>query len=238
MNEKEKDIRQLLDRFMAGTTSLDEESRLGEWFRTHPHVSDDLKEYQMMFGYFDDGMPLKTPAKRRRLWMPVSIAAGIAMILGMAFALMQQPQSQPLPLAQNQSRQESSRGKSPALTMPEEQSDSLDGLTEHQRDTVKEKLLVPRMRRYRKHLFTPAPPVNLLAQAADAVTDSLISSPEAFADAHLREMEAQQNEMFFKLYLVNALQTESLNADVASASFESEEDVHDEDHASDDQEVY
>ena len=122
--------------------------------------------------------------------------------------------------------------------MPEEQSDSLDRLTEHRRDSVKSKLLVPRMRRYRKHLFTPAPPVNLLAQAADAVTDSLISSPEAFADAHLREMEAQQNEMFFKLYLVNALQTESLNADVASASFESEEDVHDEDHASDDQEVY
>ena len=122
--------------------------------------------------------------------------------------------------------------------MPEEQSDSLDRLTEHQRDTVKSKPLVPMMRRYRKHLFTPAPPVNLLAQAADAVTDSLISSPEAFADAHLREMEAQQNEMFFKLYLVNALQTESLNADVASASFESEEDVNDEDHASDDQEVY
>ena len=49
------------------------------------------------------------------------------------------------------------------------------------------------------------------------------------ADAHLREMEAQQNEMFFKLYLVDALQTQSLNAEIASASFESEEnDLHDE----------
>lgn len=51
MNEKEKDIRQLLDRFMAGETSLEEEALLGEWFRQHPDVSDDLKEYQMMFGY-------------------------------------------------------------------------------------------------------------------------------------------------------------------------------------------
>ena len=58
------------------------------------------------------------------------------------------------------------------------------------------------------------------------------------ADAHLREMEAQQNEMFFKLYLVDALQTQSLNADIASASFEGEENVHDEDHVSEDQEVY
>ena len=59
MNEKEKDIRQLLDRFMAGETSLEEEALLGEWFRQHPDVSDDLKEYQMMFGYFDEGMPLE-----------------------------------------------------------------------------------------------------------------------------------------------------------------------------------
>lgn len=58
------------------------------------------------------------------------------------------------------------------------------------------------------------------------------------ADAHLREMEAQQNEMFFKLYLINALQTQSLNAEIASASFESEENVHDEDYVSGDQEVY
>ena len=58
MNEKEKDIRLLLDRFMAGETSLEEEVLLGEWFRQHPDVSDDLKEYQLMFGYFDEGMPL------------------------------------------------------------------------------------------------------------------------------------------------------------------------------------
>lgn len=63
MNEKEKDIRRLLDRFMAGETSLEEEALLGEWFRQHPNVSDDLKEYQMMFGYFDEGMPLNMRLK-------------------------------------------------------------------------------------------------------------------------------------------------------------------------------
>lgn len=97
MNEKEKDIRLLLDRFMAGETSLEEEALLGEWFRQHPDVSDDLKEYQLMFGYFDEGMPLdyeaenhvedahpKTKARMRRLWLPLSLAASIALLIGFA----------------------------------------------------------------------------------------------------------------------------------------------------------
>lgn len=97
MNEKEKDIRLLLDRFMAGETSLEEEALLGEWFRQHPDVSDDLKEYQLMFGYFDEGMPLdyeaenhvedahpKTKARMRRLWLPIGMAASIALLFVLA----------------------------------------------------------------------------------------------------------------------------------------------------------
>lgn len=48
---------------MVGETSLEEEALIGEWFRKHPDVSDDLKEYQMMFGYFDEGMPLDHEAE-------------------------------------------------------------------------------------------------------------------------------------------------------------------------------
>ena len=97
MNEKEKDIRLLLDRFMAGETSLEEETLLGEWFRQHPDVSDDLKEYQLMFGYFDEGMPLdheveehvenahpKAKARMPRLWLPIGMAASIALLLVIA----------------------------------------------------------------------------------------------------------------------------------------------------------
>lgn len=105
MNEKEKDIRLLLDRFMAGETSLEEEALLGEWFRQHPDVSDDLKEYQLMFGYFDEGMPLdyeaenhvedahpKTKARMRRLWLPIGMAASIALLFVLAIPrIRQQP---------------------------------------------------------------------------------------------------------------------------------------------------
>ncbi|MDY5671370.1 MAG: hypothetical protein SPF20_07665 [Prevotella sp.] len=253
MNEKEKDIRLLLDRFMAGETSLEEEDLLGEWFRQHPDVSDDLKEYQLMFGYFDEGMPLdyeaenhvedahpKTKARMRRLWLPLSLAASIALLIGFAIPWIGQ---------QTGHQDESKMAQLDGRTTPED----TDSAVVHEKkstnadlsmpekvkksgDSVSPKTRMHKPGKYRQHKFTPAPPKLWIAQ--NIVTDSLLAEPEMLADAHLREMEAQQNEMFFKLYLVDALQTQSLNADIASASFEGEENVHDEDHVSDDQEVY
>ena len=253
MNEKEKDIRQLLDRFMAGETSLEEEALLGEWFRQHPDVSDDLKEYQMMFGYFDEGMPLdheaeehvenahpKAKARMRRLWLPIGMAASIALLFVLAIprisqqpGLQENPKMAQLDVRMNQEHTDSAavheeKSTDANLSMPEKIKRSGDSLSPKTRKHKSGK--------YRQHLFTPAPPKLWIAQ--NIVTDSLLAEPEKLADEHLREMEAQQNEMFFKLYLVDALQTQSLNADIASASFESEENVHDEDHVSDDQEVY
>lgn len=253
MNEKEKDIRQLLDRFMAGETSLEEEALLGEWFRQHPDVSDDLKEYQMMFGYFDEGMPLdheaekhvadahpKTKARMRRLWLPIGMAASIALLfvlaiprIGQQTGFQENPKMAQLDSRTNQERTDSAavhgeKSTDADLSMPEK--------IKRSGDSVSPKTRKHKQRKYRQHLFTPAPPKLWIAQ--NIVTDSLLAEPEKLADEHLREMEAQQNEMFFKLYLIDALQTQSLNADIASASFESEENVHDEDHVSDDQEVY
>ena len=249
----EKDIRLLLDRFMAGETSLEEETLLGEWFRQHSDVSDDLKEYQMMFGYFDEGMPLdheadehvenahpKAKARMRRLWLPLSLAASIALLIGFAIPWIGQ---------QTGHQDESKMAQLDGRTTPED----TDSAVVHEKkstnadlsmpekvkksgDSVSPKTRMHKPGKYRQHKFTPAPPKLWIAQ--NIVTDSLLAEPEMLADEHLREMEAQQNEMFFKLYLVDALQTQSLNADIASASFEGEENVHDEDHVSDDQEVY
>ena len=265
MNEKEKDIRLLLNRFMAGETTLEEEALLGEWFRQHPDVSDDLKEYQMMFGYFDEGMPLdhepeklleheaekreedirpKAKNRMRRFGLPISIAASIALLITFAVPRIGQQIGQQavhqddLKIAQldDSTAQDDTdsavvqKEKTPDadLSMPEK--------VKKHGDSVSPKTRKHKPGNYRQHLFAPAPPKLWIAQSI--ATDSLLAEPEKLADEHLREMEAQQNEMFFKLYLVDALQTLSLNADVANASFESEENVHDEDHLSDDQEVY
>lgn len=253
MNEKEKDIRLLLERFMVGETSLEEEALIGEWFRKHPDVSDDLKEYQMMFGYFDEGMPLdheaeehvenahpKAKARMRRLWLPLSLAASIALLIGFAIPWVGRQTGH-----RDDSKMAQFEGRTPpedvdsAVVHEEKSTDANLSMPEKIKksgDSVSPKTRKHKQRQYRQHLFAPASPKLWIAQ--NIATDSLLAEPEKLADAHLREMEIQQNEMFFKLYLVDALQTQSLNADIASASFESEENVHDEDHMSDDQEVY
>ena len=263
MNEKEKDIRLLLDRFMAGETSLEEETMLGEWFRLHPDVSDDLKDYQLMFGYFDEGMPLdheaeehvenahpKTKARMRRLWLPLSLAASIALLIGFAIPWVgqqtgHQDDSKMAQLDVRTTQEDADSAvvheeKSTDVNVHEEKSTDADlSMPEKIKksgDSVSPKTRKHKQRKYRQHLFAPAPPKLWIAQ--NIATDSLLAEPEKLADAHLREMETQQNEMFFKLYLVDALQTQSLNAEIASASFESEENVHDEDYVSGDQEVY
>ena len=253
MNEKEKDIRLLLDRFMVGETSLEEEALIGEWFRKHPDVSDDLKEYQMMFGYFDEGMPLdheaeehvenahpKAKARMRRLWLPLSLAASIALLIGFAIPWVGRQTGH-----RDDSKMAQFEGRTPpedvdsAVVHEEKSTDANLSMPEKIKksgDSVSPKTRKHKPGKYRQHLFAPAPPKLWIAQ--NIATDSLLAEPEMLADAHLREMEAQQNEMFFKLYLINALQTQSLNAEIASASFESEENVHDEDYVSGDQEVY
>ena len=249
MNEKEKDIRLLLNWFMAGETTLEEEALLGEWFRQHPDVSDDLKEYQMMFRYFDEGMPLdheaeervenahpKAKARMRRLWLPLSLVASIALLIGFAIpwvgrqddSKMAQLDGRTTPEDTDSAVVHKEKSTNADLSMPEKVKKSGDFVSPQTRKH--------KQRKYRQHLFAPAPPKLWIAQ--NIATDSLLAEPEKLADEHLCEMEAQQNEMFFKLYLINALQTQALNAEVASASFESEENVHDEDHVSDDQEVY
>ena len=229
------------------------EALIGEWFRKHPDVSDDLKEYQMMFGYFDEGMPLdheaeehvenahpKAKARMRRLWLPLSLAASIALLIGFAIPWVGRQTGH-----RDDSKMAQFEGRTPpedvdsAVVHEEKSTDANLSMPEKIKksgDSVSPKTRKHKQRQYRQHLFAPASPKLWIAQ--NIATDSLLAEPEKLADAHLREMEIQQNEMFFKLYLVDALQTQSLNADIASASFESEENVHDEDHMSDDQEVY
>lgn len=58
-NTMNKEIEQLIKRFMDGHTTVDEENRIAEYLRTH-EVEDEWKPYKDMFGWFDDGMPLQS----------------------------------------------------------------------------------------------------------------------------------------------------------------------------------
>lgn len=57
---KAMQIQQLIDKYMNGQTTVDEEQIIARYFRNATDVPDSLKPYRDMFAYFDDGMPLGT----------------------------------------------------------------------------------------------------------------------------------------------------------------------------------
>ncbi len=63
----QQQISDLLDKFMDGLTTLEEEAALGDYFRTH-EVPREWEDYRLMFGYFDRGMegdlvPVEQPSQ-------------------------------------------------------------------------------------------------------------------------------------------------------------------------------
>ena len=76
----DEDIKIQIDRFMAGETSIEDEARLAEYFRTNI-VKEELRPYQEMFAYFERGM--QEPHTHRRRVRPylLSVAAAILVLL-------------------------------------------------------------------------------------------------------------------------------------------------------------
>lgn len=95
-----KDIDKLLDKFMAGQTSLGEEHTLADYFRNND-VGDEWKEYKEMFALFDNGevdstLVNETPVlscneetQKTKIiplrWFMTGIAASIIILLGIVF---------------------------------------------------------------------------------------------------------------------------------------------------------
>ena len=83
-------IQDLLDKFMNGLTTLEEEAALGDYFRTH-EAPEEWEDYRQMFGYFDRGMEgeLITPQAQEqpfmrlmgRRWWGIAAAAAITTLI-------------------------------------------------------------------------------------------------------------------------------------------------------------
>lgn len=86
MNRQE--IQQLLDMFLDGMTTVEQEQRLAEYFRSASDVPPEWEPFRRMFGWFDSGMtpPLFPPrGKNKRIFRfapIVSAAACAAVLLG------------------------------------------------------------------------------------------------------------------------------------------------------------
>lgn len=58
--KKAMQIQQLIDKYMNGQTTVDEEQLIARYFRNATDVPDSLKPYRDMCAYLDEGMPLGT----------------------------------------------------------------------------------------------------------------------------------------------------------------------------------
>lgn len=78
-------IEELLNKFMEGNTTIEEESLLSEYFSTTPHIPDEWADYKVMFGYLDRGLEgdllpeSASPTHRKWLWW-TSISAAAAVV--------------------------------------------------------------------------------------------------------------------------------------------------------------
>lgn len=200
----EKDIRTLIDRYMAGQTSLEEESRLAEYFRTH-EVGEDLQPYKQMFAWFDEGMPLESiqvnkqtsrqatlqssrssqssQFSRKTVCLIAAAAAAIALLMLVAW-----PKAEPQQMAENTAMPHIQENNEPATTP--------DTLTADTATTVvpikKARRRKPRIDRYK-----PLPPKAYIAETAQNT-----SADEAglLAEEKVKETEKMQAAIIDSIY--------------------------------------
>lgn len=186
-------IQQLIDKYMNGQTTVDEEQLIARYFRTATDVPDSLKPYRDMFAYFDEGMPLGTlpefdgssgqadtrvapdsnnvvAPRRRSLHMAawwsgaVAVAAAVALLL-----IMHRPSAPVQPIAS-------------AVVVSDTCSTST-GVEAEQNVVTDSVKLKPQPQRHRpsvRRRYYLAPPKTYLAHAA--ATDSI--THQANANAH------------------------------------------------------
>ena len=95
-------IKALLDKFMDGQTTVEEEALLADYFRSHDDVPAEWEDYRDMFAYFDRGMKgdlvptRRTPLLTRRHWWGIAAAACITAAI-VTTTMLHQPTTSTLP---------------------------------------------------------------------------------------------------------------------------------------------
>lgn len=176
-------IQTLLDKFLDGRTTLEEEARLAEYFRTHD-VPAEWEAARRMFAYFDDGMPGTVTAmpRRRRRALTVclyAVAAAVVLALVMVWPRTEEAGTADRALA------------SASVAAP-------DTLVRTLPDTVAVQPSRHRpVQKYHRYKYRPAPPKAYYASAAAILADdSLRALSERMADEAMMAMIVRQTAYF------------------------------------------
>lgn len=94
-------IEVLLDKFMAGKTTIEEEALLSDYFSSAGDIPAEWEDYKVLFGYIGRGLEgdllpeTSSPTQRKWLWwLPAAAAAMVALVFG--FKVLNNPET-PLP---------------------------------------------------------------------------------------------------------------------------------------------
>jgi hypothetical protein len=140
-------IRTLIDRFFDGETTLDEEQQLYAFFSEATSLPDDLEALRPMFRAYDalQSVSLATQQTRRpvfrRWWLPLSVAAGVTVLLLGGAAVLFTRHASPVPAAEEEfvAYIYGERTTDPAIVMAEMQT-TMVALQGDGSDVVKEQL--------------------------------------------------------------------------------------------------
>lgn len=212
------DIRKLIDKFMDGTSSLEEERILADYFRQGKDIPSELEPYREMFAYFDSGMTDETLLKgdddvedidnssveSRRSGMTVYlrrilyVAASVAVLLIVAYNIIGGDEDE-------------GKGKSIAILTPTTASTADKDTISVATDTIRnidgqQNEASPVSRTPRKYRYKPAPPEVLTAELqTSAMADSIDATASSIAEAELRKVELEQQYMLNMIKAVNLI---------------------------------
>lgn len=216
----EKQIRQLLVRFMEGQTTVEEEQEIARWFATRSEVAPDLEDYWQMFAYFDAGMPEEdvavtpvaaggSPSVARSIALRVAMIAAACVAVAVVMTLALSPSS---PSADS-------------MQIAAVPVDTVSGAATAvpsvpKADSVKSEK--PKARRYHKYMYTPAPPHPLYAEARrKEFVDSLSDAIDAFVAQCVEEAQRDDDQLYQQAMMVGA-NRENAIVNEALASLEEE----------------
>lgn len=222
------DIQKLIDKFMDGTSTLDKERLLGEYFRNEKDIPQELQPYRKMFAYFDKGMPVgegmlvgedtaasegmsqngnnNRPVRMAVLRRVLSVAAAVAVMFVVAYNII--GGGDDTAAVRNTERRFITQTVS-RDTLPASAADSTaNGDTRQESE--------PEQRQHKKYRYKPAPPEVMVADAAAARTDSIDGEARRLAEAELRKVEREQRYMQSLIQAVTLLNA----ADIAAVGDE------------------
>lgn len=214
MTYTEDTIRRLIDKFMAGETSLEEEESIGKWLSTHSDVSDDLKDYQQMFAYFNDGMP-RQENHHRKWWIVLSAAAILALLLTLAIPAQRSyhhsETSSPLAYQKKDNLHNKCKDMQENNIEKKEKTDSID--IPHPETNRNHMNVKSKRRRYHKYQNAPAPPTYLYAEAEKRVDSLMQTTKEVdyLVNAQLQKQKEEEEDILN--YIFQYIAKQEIEAD-------------------------